>query len=150
MADYLCYKMDAVSLNEHSGINELTTQFGNVSLNSKSNVSRKITNNEEPLLQRLLRNVANLPKIPKHVRESTEKDRAILQKRIDRERRKMSKLKGYVSKKQNPDPTEEIMEESESKEESEPKEELYEEVYEESFLEQQDEDSFDIDYFNDD
>ena len=145
MADYLCSKMDAVSLNQYSGVNELITQFGNVSLKSKSNFSRKTTSNVEPLLQTLLRNVANLPKIPKHVRESTEKDRAILQKRIDRERRKMSKLKGYVFKKQKTDPTEEIMEE-----ESEPKEEVYEEVYEESFLEQQHEDSFDIDYFNDD
>ena len=95
---------------------------------------------EENRVLYILNSMKKLSKTPKHVRENLEKDKMILQQRIKREHRMLSKLKNVKMISSAP-------EHAETKENKE--EEPYTEVYEESYMENQEDHPFDIDNFND-
>ena len=138
MVESLCNCLSSVNLNNEPLSNNvvmLNLKFGQIYLT------------KEPFLQKLLRDVRSLPKISKHVRQNMDNDKAILQRRIDRERRRMRKLTKSTKMSIETNSTDTQNTENDEKE----SEDIghYEEVYEESFLENEESNHFDIDDFND-
>lgn len=155
MVDSLCSNMNSLSFKEAN--KELCNSMSNLTINPKKiGVSiRNIDTKSKGLIYRLLDNISHLPKPKPHIIRSTQRDKEILQKRIDRERRKLARLKQPISnqtKAEEKDPHFEFQKENEQNENTSEKENedigAYTEVYEDSHI-LEDEDGFDVDEFND-
>ena len=108
----------------HSKIEILCEHMNNVTL-------------QENRVQYILNCIKRFPKIPLHVQNAVMEEKKILERRINRERRKFVIMKPKTQ-----------IQQSETSNENEEKTEEQEEYYEESYVEN-DEDSFDVDNFND-